>query len=389
MWIRFVVLMGLLFSATLAAGMHKCVDADGNVTYSQTACREPADVPPPVDGPGQSGDDPGAAFGDRREPKHGAQDMLCARVHDFALEMAEAMRQGVGVDEAVAIFGGCPDRSRFVDGYGRLSGTRGIVGDDALEVINHVFAYAGRGAAEPAQIAEAAARHCRRGRFELEPGAPGGAEGLRRRAGSGILLNPQGMVLTADRLIADCGGLRTFRGGAWRETRVLRRDPALDLAILLVDGLQGRPAVFTDADAPLAGTLVVASLPLRGVLTGQVDITEASVAAGDPTLPIPQETAGPEAGLADAPDGVWPLDLPAGPAQTGAPVLDDTGLIAGMVLSAAADDDAPRLVPTAALRRFLVHTDVAFYSAPGLGKLTRDELRRRAAGFTVHVECSP
>lgn len=386
MWLRSSLLLLLLGSSPLAAGMHKCVDADGNVTYSQTACEEPTGSPPPV----TVGQPPvpeivaGTATGD----------VLCDRVHDFALELAEAMQDGVGLDRAVAILGGRADAAGFDSNYGGRagSGTVTILGDDALEIINHVFAFAGRGAVEPARIAESAVSQCRRGRFDFERGAPGGAAGLRRRAGSGILLNAQGMVLTADRLIAECGSLRVYRGGTWHDARLLRRSPASGLVVLLADGVRGRPAVFTDADASATGRLNAVSLSLHGVLTGTLAVADALVGRDRRVAPD-QAGGGPLAEMRPAslagPGTLRPLDLPPGPAWAGAPLLNDAGLVAGMVLPGAAEGMEPVFMPAPALREFLRADAIAHFSAAGLGQLTHDEVRRRAAGFTVHVECMP
>jgi hypothetical protein len=387
MWpLSSLLLLLLLGTSPLAVGMHKCVDADGNVTYSQTACEEPTGSPPRETAARSSVPEvvAGTAVGD----------VLCDRVHDFALELAEAMRDGVGLDRAVAILGGRADPAGFDSNYGGRvgSGTVTILGDDALEIINHVFAFAGRGAVEPARIAESAVSQCRRGRFDFERGAAGGAAGLRRRAGSGILLNAQGMVLTADRLIAECGRLRVYRGGTWHDARLLRRAPASGLVVLLADGVQGRPAVFTDADAPASGRLNAASLPLRGVLTGSVTVADAIVGRDRPASHV-QASDGflADAGLAvTAGAGILPLlDLPPGPAWVGAPLLDDAGLVGGIVLPGAAEGMEPVFKPAPALRRFLRADAIAHFSAAGLGQLTRAEVRRRAAGFTVHVECMP
>jgi len=204
----------------------------------------------------------------------------------FALELAHGMVAGVTLNRAMAVLGGRGGRDDR-SGHAAL-GSRGIVGDDALEIINHVFAFAGRGELDPERIAASAAEQCRGGGFDFERGAPGGAEGLRRMAGSGILLNPQGVLLTADSVIAECGGLRSFRGGGWHDTRVLRRDSALGLAVLVADGLHGRPGVFAEGDAPLPPTLQAVSLPLRGVLSGEPSIAEATL---QPPAPSSRPTA--------------------------------------------------------------------------------------------------
>lgn len=165
-----------------------------------------------------------------------------------------------------------------MDSCGRR-GSRSIAGDDALEIVNQVFALGAWGVEEPARIADTTARQCRQGRIDFDRGARGGADGLRSSAGSGRVLNPQGMILAEDRLIAESGRLRVYGDGAWHNARLLRRDPALDLVVLLADGLRGRPAVFALDKEPPTETLLDSGLPLRGVLTGEVTVAEGEVGA--------------------------------------------------------------------------------------------------------------
>jgi hypothetical protein len=373
MWIRsrlLLLLLPLVCGGPPAMAMHKCVDADGNVTYSQTACEEPQGRPPPV-----AADKPGAAAR--------SGDVLCDRVQAYALELAHGMLAGVGLDRALAVLGGRGGADYRGSHAG--SGSRGaaaIVGDDALEIINHVFAFAGRGEQDPERIAESAADQCRRGRFDFERGAPGGADGLRRTAGSGILLNPQGVVLTADSVIAECGGLRSFRGGAWHDTRVLRRDAVVGLALLVADGLHGRPGVFAEGDGPMPATVQVVSLPLRGVLSGEPSLAEARV-----QRPAADVAGALISAVVPDPAARQPLSLPPAPALPGSPLIGDGGLIAGMLVPG--QDGRLDALPTAAVRHFLAGADVSHFGAAALGPLTTQEIRRRAAGFTVHVECLP
>jgi hypothetical protein len=373
MLLRSLLLVCVLWHAQLAVGMHKCVDADGNVTYSQTACEQSsADRP---DGPQA----PGAVSAGHSVSASGQAESRCDHVRGFALELAEAMRHGVQLDQAVAILGG-------------RTGPAGILGDDTLEIANYVYAFAGRGAGDPARVADSTVEYCRRGKFAFDAGAPGDADRLPRESGSGILLSPQGMVLTVDRLVAACRSLRLYREGAWYEAQLLRREPDLDLAILVAQGLRGRPAVLADAAESQAGPLLAASLPLRGVLMGRVSLAEVAEAPGTADVAASRGlAAGTASGAAPAQDaGVEPLlHLTSGSAQAGAPLLTSSGLVAGMALATAEEGAPLRLMWTRALRRFLDAANIDYYSASGLGELNREELRRRAAGFTVHLACLP
>jgi hypothetical protein len=199
-------------------------------------------------------------------------------------------------------------------------------------------------------------------------------------------LNPQGMLLTADRLISDCRSLRVFLDRTWRDAAVLRRDPNLGVSVLLASGLRGRPAVFADAPIAPGEPVFAASLPLRGVLTGTVSVAEGNIAPATATSAAPLTDVDPTNTGADA----LPLNLPPTAAPAGAPLLNSGGLVAGISLGAPDGTSAtPSALTTAALREFLQAANIAHFEAAALGPLTPQELRRRAAGFTVHVECAP
>jgi hypothetical protein len=131
-----------------AGGLHKCVDADGNVTYRQTMCPAHVDSAP-------TATSAHAAAG-RRDP--GAE--TCDAIRGLAEEVARAMKRGLSSSDAVQALGGAEQ-----------------IDQNALEVITYVYSFAGRKSTAVGQIAALAAKKCRAGGFSIaasppEPAAP-------------------------------------------------------------------------------------------------------------------------------------------------------------------------------------------------------------------------
>jgi S1-C subfamily serine protease len=78
-------------------------------------------------------------------------------------------------------------------------------------------------------------------------------------AGSGVVITPDGYLLTSAHVIARAdGGSATFADGRELEFEVVGADPLSDLAVLRVRGDDLAPAVLGDAEALRVGQLVVA-----------------------------------------------------------------------------------------------------------------------------------
>lgn len=78
----------------------------------------------------------------------------------------------------------------------------------------------------------------------------------RRRRGAGGIVYEPGMVLVADHALQREEGITVERGGQKLPARILGRDPASDLALLEVEGLDAEPA--TPADLARVGQLALA-----------------------------------------------------------------------------------------------------------------------------------
>jgi hypothetical protein len=367
-----------------SAQLYKCVGPDGGITYSQTACPEPA-----ASG-GASADasrrDPVDQAAVRSMSRPVGRGSVCGRVSEYALEVAVAMRAGVGLQDAFTALGG-KWRQRDSSyaggsaGYRRSTdGNSGNLGDDAAQVVREVFAFSERGELSADLVVDFIDARCQRGELNLTRGTVAGADGIPLLSATGILLNPQGVVLTADAAVRDCSGLRLVGQEGWYAGMVLHRKPELNLALLVASGLRGRPAVFADRDLGEGEFAYLVRRPLRDVLTGDqtVEATEAPVAAPDGSPGSPSQAS------------FLSLSLPESPAQTGAPLIGSGGLIAGMVVPTETEAGGGyALLRGSAIRALLDAEGIDYYRTAALGRLTEREIGRRAAGFMVHVECLP
>jgi S1-C subfamily serine protease len=85
------------------------------------------------------------------------------------------------------------------------------------------------------------------------------AGGRPRGGGSGVVITPDGFVLTSAHVVERSdGGIATFADGIERDLQIVGADPLSDLAVVRVAGADLAPAVLGDADQLRVGQLVVA-----------------------------------------------------------------------------------------------------------------------------------
>ncbi|RAG84662.1 serine protease [Streptacidiphilus pinicola] len=152
--------------------------------------------------------------------------------------------------------------------------------------------------------------------------------GGQRSAGTGILLDANGHILTNNHVIAPQGAVGTvtvtFSTGQHHPATLVGRDVGSDLAVLRVEGVSGlTPATFGDSDNVQVGESVMAigaPYGLRGTVTSGI------VSAVD--RPI-------MSGSLDSPAGhsyldALQTDAPINPGNSGGPLLDASGTVIGI-----------------------------------------------------------
>jgi hypothetical protein len=148
--------------------------------------------------------------------------------------------------------------------------------------------------------------------------------------GSGVVVTDTGTVLTANHVISGGGTVAvTFADGTRSTASVASADKSTDMALLTPTAL---PSVVVPAT--LGGGLAVGSdVVAIGNPLGLVDSTTAGVVSGL------NRTATTDAGTFS---GLIQFDAAVNPGSSGGPLLDDKGLVVGIVVSIAdpGDDDS-------------------------------------------------
>ncbi len=151
-----------------------------------------------------------------------------------------------------------------------------------------------------------------------------------RTLGSGVIVADNGTILTADHVVAGAKGITvTFADGSTTQAVLARADPKHDIASLIP---VSRPSVIVPA-ALGGGTQVGAAVATIGNPLGLDYSVTAGVVSG---LNRAMRTAdGKFAGLIQ-------FDAPVNPGSSGGPLLDEHGLVIGIVVSIAdpGHDDA-------------------------------------------------
>jgi S1-C subfamily serine protease len=198
--------------------------------------------------------------------------------------------------------------------------------------------------------------------------------------------------------------------GPWR---VAAEDAALDLALLAGPPDPTVPPLLLAAPGPLprgaevlvlgfpAGQAETDSVPSAALgLVGQAGLIvhdpQAEIAASFEALdrsgrPVQPTWADGVAyfGAANAGRLRWMLeiDVPVGPGESGAPVLDRTGAVAGVVFAGHPDQGPGLAVPLGDLRDFLDRAGYPALSAPVSVPLDWPDVERQAAPSVVRVAC--
>ncbi len=233
----------------------------------------------------------------------------------------------------------------------------------------------------------------------MDPGKPGprrrsgGAARSARRSpggkqlssgGSGFIVNRTGVVLTNHHVVDGCRELHVMRNEKPVVATVVATDPADDLAILRL------PEPVADS-APLRGDIpvkpgeavVVVGFPLQGLLSSQ-----ASVTAG-----IVSRLAGPH-------DDTHQLQItaPVQPGNSGSPLLDASGAVAGIVVAklnglriikrtGTIPENVNFAVNAKYARALLDRSGVPYQTATADETLSTPAIAERALKFTVLVQC--
>jgi len=198
--------------------------------------------------------------------------------------------------------------------------------------------------------------------------------------GSGFIISTDGLVVTNHHVIEGCSAVKVPPGLA----TVVASDPYFDLALLRTNRSVPAPAVFRAEGGVRPGdSVVVLGYPLRGLLSSEPNVSTGIVSS----LSGPRNDS-----------RVFQMSAPIQPGNSGGPVLDESGHVAGVsvgTLSTLGLAEAIGTIPqnvnfaiaAGSLQRFLREAGADYATEPSTVALGPAEIAARARQFTVLVEC--
>jgi S1-C subfamily serine protease len=216
--------------------------------------------------------------------------------------------------------------------------------------------------------------------------APGVEQGRLQKVGEGteFIVSKEGDAVTAHHVVADCAQLRLRnRGGL---ATILAVDEPHDLALLRIPGhIEEAAVISSDPGAVRQGdAVIVFGFPLNAWLSNGGNLTPGTVSA--------------LTGLGNDPNQ-WQITAPIQPGSSGSPVLDQRGVVVGLVSMRMSDERMREATGTTGqnlnfavagmrLNAFLRKHHVPFRQG-GLFRFPRDnaDIADEARGFTGVIEC--
>ena len=194
--------------------------------------------------------------------------------------------------------------------------------------------------------------------------------------GTGFVVSRAGHVLTNNHVARGCKELIAHSSHASFSAVLIRSDSANDLALLMSSFVPSKIASFRSGKGVRPGDEVIAFGFPFWFLASEGNVTTGYVSA-----------------LAGLRDDVRYLQIttPVQPGNSGGPLLDDSGLIVGVVTSKLIVGDIPQNVNFAIkdviARSFLEASGVRYESSQSARPITVAEAGATAREFTVRVEC--
>ena len=203
--------------------------------------------------------------------------------------------------------------------------------------------------------------------------------------GTGFVITSSGIVMTNHHVIEGCADVHVTGAGLdSAPSLVLADNPADDLALVKMPQGSDAVAVFRGGSAVRPGDpVVVVGYPYHGLLSSEVKVTTGTISAAS--------------GIGDDPRE-FQLTAPVQPGNSGGPLLDMNGNIAGVIVAkldalliAAEMDDIPQNINFAIKGRiavdFLEAQDIHYMIAVPGASMGAADVADIAREFTVLVEC--
>lgn len=357
-WISFqsVLVAALLFvfltPSSVAQKLHRWVDEDGQVHFSQT---------PPPDQSTQKSEI--VSYGESSGGKVDSD--CCEDVRSFAQVVASGLRRGQSVMQVQEMFP--PSEYPII-----------------TEIVNFVSPAVSRGSS-PVTIGNRAFNACINRKFQacrVQTNEAVASGSVVRSSGSGVLINSN-LVLTNDHVIRGCTEVTVSDLQA--PGKIQARDSGTDLALIETELQNTRFITFAPGLRPKLGQdVIVAGYPLSTVLDS-LNVTTGTVSSetgmrGDRVL--------------------FQMTAPVQPGSSGGPVLDSSGRLVGLVVSRLSDipilrqhGSVPQNINFAigpvAIRRFLNDHGVSFEESKFESVVSTEGIAAHAKQNTVRIFCYP
>lgn len=193
-------------------------------------------------------------------------------------------------------------------------------------------------------------------------------------SGSGFFIN-SAWVMTNDHVVEDCTRIEV---GGFGTAQDVLRDPGNDLAVIrLAQPFRGQALQFRIEAARLAENLHAIGYPLSDVLSASVRVTSGSVSALN---------------AFEFDDGLIQISAPIQPGNSGGPVVDDNGHVAGVavgILNRSQAQNVNFAISGAVAQDFLISRAIAYEVAlgPTGHQESLSDVIERAATATVQIKC--
>ena len=206
------------------------------------------------------------------------------------------------------------------------------------------------------------------------------------RAGTGIVVDTRGHVLTNNHVVAACGGLRVVdSGGASSPAKLVGADAVNDLALVQASRYGTAAAAFRESRGLRPGEpVVVTGYPLSGLVSQEMAVSTGSLTA--------------MGGLAGDTRQIQ-ISAPVQPGNSGSPVLDETARVIGitssvlnglklaMATGGAMPENVNFAIKTDVVKLFLETEGVSLQTAAGRTPMSAASVGEAARRFTVKIEC--
>jgi len=216
--------------------------------------------------------------------------------------------------------------------------------------------------------------------------APSRAAKLGTKSGTGIVISSSGQVVTNQHVVAGCvGDIQGSLGGeAPVKLRLVSSDETNDLALLQAPNPFKAVASIRSKPVRSGDSVVAIGYPFHGLLTSDFTVTTGIVSS-----------------LSGVMNDARYLQISAAvqPGNSGGPLLDTTGQVAGVVAAkldalkfARATGDIPEninfAIKTGTLRDFLDNSAVDYQTADAKAEMKTADIAQSARTFTLLISCS-